>query len=346
MPSASPQYNILIAESFSCQRDILLNLKNSWLRPYIQLFTSHSAPRTELLNVADHILDLTPKGEKSVEWMLEQCLKHKIDVLFIGKNSIRFATHRQLFEAHNIQLITGCTELKNHQLIDDKYQFTQLCLAQNLPAIPAYYFADVEQFKQSYQLAEQQHPQQILCAKPVHGVFAHGFIRFKADADFNGLFRIPVEINFEDFCDQYARLKKPPKYILMPFLTGQECSVDIACDRGEVISLATRIKEEYRQNIMLKGPCDEICHQLVKLFALDGLINIQFKQDQHDVWHILEINARPAGGFSYSIHTGRNLIADLMAKKLQLSPSPTQTYTDNIYSYPFTASISDNSPEI
>lgn len=345
MSDLSPQYNILIAESFSCQRDILLNLKNSWLRPYIRLFSSHSVARTEILNIADHILDLTPTGETSVDWILEQCLHHNIDLLFIGKHSVRFETHRHKFEAHNIQLITGCTQLKNLQLINDKYQFTQTCLAQNLPAIPAYYFADVEQFKHSYQLAEQQHPQQILCAKPVHGVFAHGFIRFKTDADFNGLFRIPIEINLEDFCDQYARLKKPPQYILMPYLTGQECSVDIACDHGEIISLATRIKEEYRQNIMLNGPCDEICHQLVKLFELDGLINIQFKQDQHDVWHILEINARPAGGFSYSIHTGRNLIADLIAKKLHLPSSPITTYTDNIYSYPFTASISDHLQE-
>ena len=342
MVSSTKISNILIAESFSCQRDILLNLKNSWLSPYIKIFTTHSLARTEILSVADHVLDLTPKKENAVTWMLEQCLKNKIDLLFIGKNGARFEAHRHAFEEHQIQLITGCNTLSNHHLIDDKYQFTQLCLAQNLPAIPAYYFESVEQFTQSYQQAEQQHPEDILCAKPVHGVFAHGFIRFKTDANFHGLFRIPVEVTFDDFCDQYSRLARPPKYILMPYLTGQECSVDIACDHGEIISLATRIKEDYRQNILLNGPCDELCHQLVKLFRLDGLINIQFKQNQHGIWHILEINARPAGGFSYSIHTGQNLIADLIAKKLNLIACPQSHYIDNIYTYPFTSSISDN----
>ena len=65
---------------------------------------------------------------------------------------------------------------------------------------------------------------------------------------------------------------------------------------------------------------------LVKHFQCDGLINIQFKQDDHGVWHILEINPRPAGGFAYTQHTGINLIAELIAEKLHLilkSPVPT-----------------------
>jgi predicted ATP-grasp superfamily ATP-dependent carboligase len=48
------------------------------------------------------------------------------------------------------------------------------------------------------------------------------------------------------------------------------------------------------------------------------LINIQFKQDDQGAWHILEINPRPAGGFSYTQHTGINLIAELIAEKLHL----------------------------
>ena len=105
----------------------------------------------------------------------------------------------------------------------------------------------------------------------------------------------------------------------MPFLAGQECSVDIACNRGQIISQVTRIKYAFHQECFVQHPCHIICLHLVKYFQCDGLINIQFKQDQNLVWHILEINARPAGGFAYTQHTGVNLIAELIADKLQLT---------------------------
>ena len=112
----------------------------------------------------------------------------------------------------------------------------------------------------------------------------------------------------------------------MPFLQGQECSVDIACSNGKILALVTRIKFKFYQECYIEHPCHEICKILVEHFQCDGLINIQFKQDDHGVWHILEINPRPAGGFAYTQHTGINLIAELIAEKLHLilkSPVPT-----------------------
>lgn len=341
MTSNAQIYNVLIAESFSCQRDILIHLKESWLRPHLQIFACHSIARAEILQNADHILPLMPKGDEAIDWLYQQCIEHDIHLVFIGKYSQRFEAQRARFEAQGIILVTGAIGVEQHQIINNKYDFTLKCQAQNLPIIPAYQFTTVAEFLQCHQLAAQQHPQHKLCAKPVHGVFAYGFIRFEANANFNGLFAVPLEINIKDFCEQYARLDTPPAYILMPYLTGQECSVDIACHQGKIISMAMRLKEGHRQQIRLNGECDALCHQLVELFDLDGLINIQFKQNEDQQWHILEINARPAGGFSYSIHTGLNLIADLVAYKLHLNNKSPASFIDEIYVYPFTSSLSE-----
>lgn len=340
VPKEPTQFNILIAESFSCQRDLILNLKQSAIASQLTIYAAHSAHRAEILTVADVALDATPKGNDAVAWTLEQCKQHQICLVFIGKNGILYENARQQFEAENIILITGALSPESHQILDDKFQFSQICQSNQLPITPAYFFHDVAELQLSYAQASQDYPTAQLCAKPIKGVFGHGFIRFKENADFHGLFRIPLEITLDNFVAQYAALDKKPAYILMPFLSGHECSVDIACHRGEILSLSTRIKEAYRQKLFLKGECDAICHQLVKLFDLDGLINIQFKQDAQGLWHILEINARPAGGFSYSMHTGRNLMADLIAHKLQL-PRPITPFIDQIYVYPYTASLSE-----
>lgn len=340
VPKEPTQFNVLIAESFSCQRDLILNLKRSSIAPRLKIYAAHSAHRAEILTVADVALDTTPKGSDALAWTLQQCQQHQICLVFVGKNGILYESARPQFEAANITLITGALSAEAHQILDDKFQFSQICQQQQLPVTPAYFFQDAQQLKHSYAQAAQDYPEAKLCAKPVKGVFGHGFIRFKETADFHGLFRLPLEITLENFIAQYTLLDTKPAYILMPFLSGHECSVDIACHQGKIISLSTRIKEAYRQKLFLNGDCDAICHQLVKLFNLDGLINIQFKQDEHGAWHILEINARPAGGFSYSMHTGRNLMADLIAHKLQL-PRMCTPLIDHIYVYPYTASLSE-----
>ena len=47
-------YNIWIAESYSCQNDIIQLLKNSNLSPYLTIFCSHSKQRPELKLLADY----------------------------------------------------------------------------------------------------------------------------------------------------------------------------------------------------------------------------------------------------------------------------------------------------
>lgn len=331
--------SILIAESFSCQRDLIVNLKNSALAPHLRVYASHSQNRHEILSNADVNLAPSPLGETAIDWTIEQCKQHQIKWVFVGKYCELYQKHVAQFAANGIHLITGATSLTTHQQLDDKYLFTQICQQHGLAVTPAYYFANASQLDQAYQQAQHDFPQYRLCAKPVKGVFGYGFVRFHDQASFNGLFHHPLEIPFTLFSEKYKALSQPPAYILMPYLAGQECSVDIACDQGAIISMATRIKEQSRQKISLKGDCDDICHQLVKIFGLDGLINIQFKQDENGVWHILEINARPAGGFGYSIHTGQNLIADLFSHKLNI-PMGSSLAQQQIYVFPFTSSLS------
>ena len=61
---------------------------------------------------------------------------------------------------------------------------------------------------------------------------------------------------------------------------------------------------------MSRHPLGPLAEQIVKRFALHGLVNAQFRKAADDSWKLLEINARPAGGVVYADQMGCRLVAD------------------------------------
>ena len=308
-------FTVWIAESFSCQKDIIASLKNSNLAAQLYIICSHNLQRPELLDIADVFIH-QPRIEESAEWLLEQCKLHNVDLLFCGKRAQYIEAYREQFEQHHIQLVTGALSFAELDMMDDKFVFTEKCKALNLPYIAAIKADSIDTLKSAISQVKQQFGE--ICAKPVHGVYGAGFVRLKDDIDYFQHFKAPFLANTQQFIEAYAQLEHGIEYLIMPYLNGDECSVDIACDHGKILAQVTRIKYQFHQVCFLDHPCHQICTQLVQHFNCDGLINIQFKQDQQQKWHILEINARPAGGFAYTQHTGVNLVAELFAQKLGL----------------------------
>ncbi len=309
-------YNIWIAESYSCQNDIIQLLKRSNLSAHLTIFCSHSKQRPELKLCADYFFQ-QPPVEHSADWLLDQCKKHAIQLLFCGKHSQFIEKLREEFARHDIQLVTGATGIAQHENMNNKFLFGEICEALNLPNIPAAKVDHVVGLKQA--IDDYQKKYSHICAKPVYGVYGSGFVQLRNEVSYFKQFQLNTQCNTQQFIEAYAQLDQPIEYLIMPFLTGQECSVDIACSHGQILALVTRVKFKFYQQCYIEHPCHEICKILVQHFQCDGLINIQFKQDDLGVWHILEINPRPAGGFAYTQHTGINLIAELMAEKLQLT---------------------------
>lgn len=309
-------YTVWIAESFSCQKDIIQALKDSSLASHLKIICSHHLLRPELQHIADLFIQ-QPDILDAAEWLLKQCIQFKVDLLFCGKKAHCIEPYREQFAKHNIQLITGAMSLQALEDIDDKFVFTEQCKALHLPYIPAIKADSSDTLKTAILQAKQQFSE--ICAKPVHGVYGFGFVRLKDDIDYFQHFKSPFIANTQQFIEAYAQLEQGIEYLIMPYLNGEECSVDIACHQGKILAQVTRIKYQFHQECFLQHPCHEICTQLVQHFNCDGLINIQFKKDQQQQWHILEINARPAGGFAYTLHTGVNLVAEIFAQKLSLN---------------------------
>ncbi|TCM66460.1 ATP-grasp domain-containing protein [Acinetobacter calcoaceticus] len=302
----------------------------------IRVYSSHSQIRPELEQVSDRHVQ-QPPIEDSAEWLLAQCIEQHIDLLFCGKHSIYIEQLRDQFAAANIKLVTGAIGTQNHHDIEDKFVFTQICSAAGLPVIPAEKVSNATELVTAINdfkaLGQTQ-----LCVKPVIGVFGAGFVQLQDELGYFEHFLNPWQCNTQQFIEAYAS-HPACDYLLMPFFSGIECSVDIACSQGQIIQKVTRIKHPYYQQCVLDGPCDAWCERLVKLFHCDGLINIQFKQNDTQQWHILEINHRPAGGFAYTLHTGVNLVAELICAKLNLEITELSPRLDQVWVRPVTTTL-------
>ncbi|SDX54494.1 hypothetical protein SAMN05421783_1359 [Thiocapsa roseopersicina] len=87
--------------------------------------------------------------------------------------------------------------------------------------------------------------------------------------------------------------------MLMEYLEGPERSVDCLAHQGELVAAVARLKHGRHQSLETSGAAIEGARRLVERYRLDGIVNIQFR-DTRGIPHLLEINARMAGGMLYS----------------------------------------------
>jgi predicted ATP-grasp superfamily ATP-dependent carboligase len=92
------------------------------------------------------------------------------------------------------------------------------------------------------------------------------------------------------------------------------------------------------QQLSSTHPVLDLARQVLALFGCDGLVNLQTKGDAQGVQHVLEINARPSGGVSYTEHLGINLAALTLGRRLGWTLPPSQVLA-HAWVRPITTSV-------
>lgn len=313
---------IMITAGFSSQRVLINQLKSSSFAKSIRVIASHTDCRPELLSNADLSL-IEPKRSLFIDWLLEQCLIHQIKVLIVSHNNSLVLLNKSKFVDLGVQLFAGAENLDDLQTLKDKNKFTQKALKHNLPVAQAKYVNNTTDLVTAIQEIESAGG--VACVKPNIGVFASGFWQLDPKLPIYHSMMAPSSylMNTQRFIEAYSDLadkqSEACEFLVMPFLSGLELSVDIFCANGKILSKATRIKNQFHQDILVNGPVDQIAEKFIDLFNCHGLINLQARQD--DVtgeWKVLEINPRPAGGIGFSEPSGISLVVDCIAHALQL----------------------------
>jgi hypothetical protein len=282
-------------------------------------------------NIASN--DDQPAPETAIprwQFVLDHAKQNNVKVLLTGRNGADYEAQREAFSAAGIRLLTGATSVSALATIDDKFTFMQQCHAHNIPVAESWRFDNTDELDTL--LAEHDH--QPLCVKPVTGIFAQGFWRLDTgkyneeqyDSFEHLYFTEDKKISTAQFIAAYSNSQmvkeRPIPMLLMPFLSGQEYSIDVVCEYGEVLAAITRHKTGKVQHIGYDESVMDVVIPLIKAFGCDGIVSVQTKADDDGQHRVLEINSRPSGGIGYTAHSGVDLTQVGFAYWLGLTDKP------------------------
>ncbi|MBU6956574.1 ATP-grasp domain-containing protein [Pseudomonas sp. CVAP len=327
---------IWFLEGQSSQRDILIGAREA-LPANVKIFASHRQDRPEITGQADVSFQEPLDNEARIDWVIATALEHGIKVILAGRIGSFYEAVRERFDAAGLQLVTGGMSMDTFHNVDDKSRFTAEAERAGLACIPAVTVNNAQELAASYELLSRQGE---VCIKPVVGIYGQGFWRFKADVDPFRCLENPDarEVDFETYLSIYKTGTERAPMLVMPYLPGSECSVDMVCEAGKPVAFVGRRKQGVHQTFERESAAVELALKAAAHFKCDGLVNVQTRDDRNGVPHLLEINPRYSGGIGYTRATGINLAGIFAVRRLGL-PEPACQWVDRVRVKPVTVAV-------
>lgn len=327
---------IWFLEGQSSQRDILIGAREA-LPANVRVFASHRQDRPEITGQADVSFQEPLDNEERIDWVIATALEHGIKVILAGRIGSFYEVARDRFEAAGLELVTGGMSMDTFDNVDDKSRFTAEAERAGLACIPAVTVNTAQELAAAYELLSAQGE---VCIKPVVGIYGQGFWRFKADVEPFRCLENPDarEVDFDTYLSLYKASPERKSMLVMPYLPGSECSVDMVCEAGQPVAFVGRRKQGVHQTFERESAAVELALKAAAHFKCDGLVNVQTRDDHNGVPHLLEINPRYSGGIGYTRATGINLAGIFAVRRLGL-PEPAGQWVDNVRVKPITVAV-------
>jgi hypothetical protein len=324
-------------KAFSSIHGVLRQLRGGWkeVDGDLVILGSHSQSRFGPFVECD-IVETEPAllGREYVEWCLDFCRRHGVDVFVPGKQRETIADYASEFSSAGVRLVIA-GDGETLRLLEDKGRFLEALP----PGVRAHRFERVRTWDECESaMGRLEGDGCRVCVKPAQGTFGLGFhvvndhltpLRRLMSSESYGISR-------QELTGILRAADSFPEILVMEYLDGPETSVDILARSGEIIALMARRKpvigqvrisgssrtewvDEGPHQILDRQPeVEEMARQLVAHFRLGGLLNIQFRSpaERPERPCLLEINGRMSGGLSYVGLTGLNL--PLLAVKIAL----------------------------
>lgn len=306
---------IWFLEGQASQRDVIIGARQA-LPAGTTIFASHRRDRPEITNEADMSFVEPEDREERLNWIVRTALEHSVKIVVAGRIGGAYEAHRALFEDAGLVLVTGGTSTRTFDLVDDKTMFTAEAERAGLACIPAITINSAVALASAYETFAAHGD---VCIKPAVGIYGAGYWRFKDVDPFRCLANPEArEIDFETYFGLYKAQAERPAMLVMPYMPGSECSVDMVCEGGRVIELVGRRKQDAHQTFERNTAATALAVRAAEHFGCDGIVNAQTRDDAEGVPHLLEINPRYSGGIGYTRATGINLPGIFASRRLGL----------------------------
>lgn len=304
----------------SSQKDIIVAAKDvsAIAEGTVQVFASHHQPRYEILEKADFALIEPSDKSMKLAFMNEIVKKHDIEAIHVGRDCLWFEQYRAEIEATGVKLTTGALCLNTFELADNKVEYANYMSQKGLPAVPSALVSSPDELRKL--LADLPFEAEQVCIKPVTGIYGMGFWKLDSLASSMACFDNTDNrvVSPDLYLAALERAENMQPMVLMPYLPGPECSVDMLVEKGQVIAAVARRKEGAVQHLHQSGEAFELAKSCAEIMQADGLVNVQTRNDHSGKPLLLEINLRPSGGIGYTRHSGVNLSGLFALRQLDL----------------------------
>ena len=297
-------------KTFSSVHSALSLIRKGDAEARYRLLCSHPNPQSLALLAADDAATepsgLT--GEAYVGWCLAFCKEQRVDIFVPGKEATLIGRHAKRFLDQGVRVLSAAAPDTLERLHDKARFYAEAC-APSAPSPELEVFEDAETFAAAYARMRERH--EVLCMKPSVSVYGIGFrqITERKSAFDLMLDGNPYRIDLVSLREMLQRAGRFRPMLLMPFLAGHEFSVDCVALNGELVCAVARRKplaSGEGQTIVVREDVLDACTHLIRQFALNGNVNIQFREGDQGL-RILEINPRMSGGIAMACLAGPNL---------------------------------------
>ncbi len=268
------------------------------------------------------------KGMEYVEFCLNFCLEHGVDVFMPRRELLSVSQNKELFTQNGIKVMADDYEYIS--LLNKKHKAYELFKEKNIGVIPDYCIVtDVKGFKNAYNQLLEKYKR--VCFKFVWDEGGNSYrLIDNSMQGYEGLFKRSVtRLTFEAAVAALSERETFAPLMVMPYLPDEEVSVDCLRTPSGIIAVprikgATRIeKVRYDDSIL------EVCYDLLDKIPLEQPCNIQFKY-LDGVPYLLEVNTRMSGGVQMScIASGVNIPSIAVNKLLGVEIPWTDSKTDH-----------------
>ena len=303
--------NVWFNKTFSSVYNALRLIRQDDSQGAYTLFASHSNPHALVALAADRFFpEPECTGKEYVDWCVKFCRKQRIGIFVPGKEALPISRAQARFDALGTRILSAAPP-DLWEVLNNKARFYAELHCPDAPAPLFRPFSSPDSFEAAWQKLATLCAD--LCVKPAEGVYGKGFKRIREEQ--GAAYAIYAagslfQIDLPSLRCLLAQEDNFPTLLLMEYLSGREYSADCLADHGQVRCVVARRKPEQNgagQLIEDRADIRQACADITRQFALNGFVNIQFRENSAGELRTLEVNPRLSGGVAMSCLAGPNL---------------------------------------
>lgn len=251
-----------------------------------------------MLNCDEWYTEPVVRGEEYISFCLDFCEKHGVDIFMPRREMGSVSKNKSRFEEKGIKVMVddfALVDMFGHK--DKAYaEFAK----RNIEKVPEFHIVtNAEQFKAAYSALAERYGR--VCFKFVKDEGGMSFhLIDNTPKGYDSLFyRSSTRISYADTLSALSERGEFAPLMVMPFLSGDEISVDCLRTPSGIIAIPRRKNYSRIERVVYDRDIIDTCHRLLEAFPLEMPCNIQFKL-LDNVPYLLEVNTRMSGGVQMS----------------------------------------------